>query len=204
MSIELERERTVQALCSHFAQDRLTTQELELRFEEVYRANSADELRGVMRGLPALAAPLVPAEPLPMYSVAPSIPGEPEKRYLALMSEVRRQGPWVVPRRIRARAFMGAVRIDLREAQIPEEGVDIDASAFMGEVRIILPPGMHADVDGLAIMGEFTDRTTNAGSLPGMPRIRVSGTVIMGGVRAETRMPRESTLEAWKRRLRGG
>jgi len=25
----------------------------------------------------------------------------------------------------------------------------------------------------------------------------------MGAVRAETKMPRESTLEAWKRRLRG-
>ena len=129
MSIDLERERTVQALCSHFAQDRLTTQELELRFEEVYKANSAAELRGVMRGLPALAAPLVPEEPLPMYSVVPAVSGESEKRLLALMGEVRRQGPWVVPRRIRAAAWMGAIRIDLREAQIPEGGVDIDASA---------------------------------------------------------------------------
>ncbi|MHB1311109.1 MAG: DUF1707 SHOCT-like domain-containing protein [Gemmatimonadaceae bacterium] len=203
MSIELDRERTVQALCSHFAQDRLTTQELELRFDEVYKANSADELRGVMRGLPALAAPLVPAEPLPMYSVAPALPGQDEKRLLALMSDVRRQGAWVVPRRIRAAAWMGAIRIDLREAQIPEGGVDIETSAIMGEVRIILPPGLHADVDGFAVMGEFSDRSRATAGVPGMPVIRVTGKAIMGAVRVETRMPRESTLEAWKRRLRG-
>ena len=36
MSLELERERAVQALASHFAQDHLTTQELEVRFEQGY------------------------------------------------------------------------------------------------------------------------------------------------------------------------
>jgi hypothetical protein len=203
MSIELERERTVQALCSHFAQDRLTTQELELRFDEVYKASTSLELRSVMRGLPALAAPLVPVEPLPMYRVGPAVPGELEKRFLALMSDVRHQGLWVVPRRIRAAARMGAIRLDFREAQIPDGGVDIDASAIMGEVRIILPPGLHADVDGFAIMGEFSDRTKGAVGVPGMPVVRVKGKAIMGAVRVETRMPRESTLEAWKRRLRG-
>src|SRR3972149_6403746 len=63
VSLELERERAVQALCAHFAQDHLTTQELELRFEEVYRASSLDEVRRLMTGLPALA-PMAATTPL--------------------------------------------------------------------------------------------------------------------------------------------
>lgn len=203
MSLELERERTVQALCAHFAQDHLTTQELELRFEEVYRAASLDELRGLTRGLPALAPASLSATPLPMYAVATPTSVPIEKRFLALMSEVRRQGLWSVPARVAARAFMGAVRLDLREGQVPAGGVDIDVSVFMGEVRIILPPGLRADVDGFAIMGEFTDRTAGGGALDA-PSIRVHGMAIMGAVRVETRLPKEGALQAWKRRLLNG
>ncbi len=207
MSLELERERAVQSLCAHFAQDHLTTQELELRFEQVYRAASLAELQGLMHGLPVLPAPpaaaTTAAEPMPGYTLAPALSVPPEKRYLALMGEVRKQGLWVVPSQLSARAWMGAIRLDLREAQIPQGGVDIDASAVMGEVLIILPPGLRAEVDGFAVMGEFSDRSGGGAGTPGGPVIRVTGSAIMGSVRAETRLPNESVLEAWKRRLRG-
>jgi hypothetical protein len=202
VNLELERERTVQALCAHYAQDHLTTQELEVRFEQVYRAPSLDALQGLLHGLPALPAAAAPAA-YPTFAVASAAAAPREKRLLALMAEVNREGAWVVPTRLVAKAFMGSVRLDLREVQLPEGGVDIDATAIMGEVRIILPPGVRADVDGLAIMGEFTDRTKGGGA-PGSPSmVRVQGTAVMGGVRVEMRLPREGALEAWKRRLLG-
>ena len=202
MSLELERERTVQSLCAHFAQDHLTTQELEQRLEEVYRAPSLAALQALMIGLPALPAMAAVPTPLPFYTLAPSEPPQ-EKRYLALMAEVRRQGLWNVPARVKASAWMGAIRLDLREAQLPESGVDLEVSAVMGEVRIILPPGVRADVDGIAFMGEFSDRTASAAlSLPA-PSIRVRGSAVMGAVRVETRMPNEGAMAAWKRRLLG-
>ncbi|MBI2407915.1 MAG: DUF1707 domain-containing protein [Gemmatimonadetes bacterium] len=203
MSLELERERTVQALCSHYAQDHLTTQELEVRFEAVYRAASTDALHAALRDLPALPPALAPqAAPPPMYGVAAPHSAPSEKRFLAVMSEVSRKGGWVIPSRIKAKAIMGTVRLDLREADVPPEGVDIDATAFMGEVRIILPPGLHADVDGVAFMGEFIDRTIDGdfANAPG-PLVRVRGSAVMGSVRVETRLPNESALMAWKRRL---
>jgi len=202
MTLDLEREQAVQTLSAHFAQDHLTTQELELRFELVYRATTLEELRALTAGLPALAASNAPA---PMYAVAGSTPTVPrEKRFLALMSEVRRQGIWEVPSRVKAKAFMGAVRLDLREGVLPPAGVDIKVTAFMGEVRVILPPGVRADVDGMAIMGEFTDRSVSTGSAAdGSPVVRVSGEAFMGAVRVETRLPRETAIEAWKRRLLG-
>ncbi len=204
MTLELERERAIQALCSHFAQDHLTTPELELRFEQVYRATSSAELQGLLGGLPALARPVVPVEPPPLFSVAPAASVTAEKRFLVIMGEVRRQGVWSVPARIKATAVMGTIRLDLREAEIPAEGVDIDATALMGEIRITLPPGLRAEVDGFALMGEFSDRTAMAASTLDAPAIRVTGSAVMGAVRIETKLPGETALGAWKRRLLGG
>jgi len=199
VSFELERERAVQALCAHFAQDHLTTQELEQRFEEVYRASSPEELRRLMTGLPVLA-PTVVTTPLPTFAIAASGGVPREKRYLALMGEVNRQGRWSVPAYMKVSAIMGTVRLDLREAEVPASGVDIDATAVMGEVRILLPPGLHADVDGFAFMAEFSDRTAGTASTLDAPSIRVRGSAVMGSVRVETRLPKESALQAWKRR----
>lgn len=203
MSLELERERAIQALCAHYAQDHLTTQELEQRFEEVYRASSLDELRRLMTGLPALA-PTSATTPLPTYSVAAATRTPTEKRFLALMGEVNRQGRWSVPGYLKVSAIMGTVKLDLREAEVPATGVDIDATAVMGEVRILLPPGLHADVDGFAFMAEFSDRTAGTASTLDAPAIRVRGSAVMGTVRVETRLPKEGALKAWKRRLLEG
>jgi hypothetical protein len=202
MTLDLEREQAVQALSAHFAHDHLSTQELELRFEMVYRATTLEELRALTAGLPALPGSVAPT---PMYAMASPTPTlAREKRFLALMSEVRRQGIWEVPPRVKAKAFMGAVRLDLREGVLPPGGVDIQATAFMGEVRIILPPGVRADVDGMAIIGEFTDRSVSTGSAAdGAPVVRVSGEAFMGAVRVETRLSSETAIEAWKRRLLG-
>lgn len=202
VSLELERERTVQALCAHFAQDHLTSQELEQRFEEVYRASSLEELRRLMTGLPALA-PATVTTPLPTYSVATATRVPAEKRFLAFMGEVNRQGRWSVPAYLKVSAIMGSARLDLREAEIPAMGVDIDVTAVMGDVRILLPPGLHAEVDGMAFMGEFSDRTAGTASTLDAPSIRVRGSAVMGAVRVETRLPKEGALQAWKRRLLG-
>jgi hypothetical protein len=206
MSLELERERTVQALCTHYAHDHLTTQELEVRFETVYRAASTDALYATLRDLPALPPAVAPQPaPPPMYGVAALHSAPTEKRFLAVMSEVIRKSGWVIPARIKAKSFMGTVRLDLREADVPAEGVDIDATAVMGEVRIILPPGLRAEVDGLAFMGEFSDRTIGGDAARAQgPTVRVSGEAVMGSVRVETRLPNESALMAWKRRLLKG
>ena len=42
--LEADREQVIQTLCTHFAHDNLNTQELELRFEHAYQAQtSADK-----------------------------------------------------------------------------------------------------------------------------------------------------------------
>ncbi len=217
MSLDLQREQVVQELCAHYAQDHLTTGELESRFERVYRASDAAVLRTVLDGLPAinraaLASPLSgslsgatsgpPSSPSPLYQPPPRTSGlrDSEKRYLAMFSQVTKEGFWRAPSRARVRAVMGGVVLDLREADIPPDGMEIDAEAFMGEVKILLPFGVGAEVDCTAIMGEIVDRT-QVGA-PGMPTIRVRGGATMGTIRVETKLPKSAKLESWRAQMR--
>lgn len=211
MSLDLEREEVVQTLCAHYAQDHLTTGELEARFERAYRAQDESALRTVLDGLPALTRP-TPSAPLGQASSGPTAPlyepprhvtgfRDAEKRYLAIFSTVKKEGVWRAPSIARVRAIMGGVILDLREADIPPEGMEIDAEAIMGEVKILLPLGVGAEVDCTAIMGEVVDRVQQG--TPGLPHIRVRGGTTMGTIRVETKLPKQARLESWRQQVRG-
>ena len=202
-SLEIDRERTIQSLCAHYASDHLTTQELELRFDRAYKAHDASELRTLLINLPAL--PPMVAAPAPFYSMAPDrgsgAVALPEKRYLAMMSEVKKAGSWTVSPRTVATAIMGTIRLDLREALLPGADVDIEVTAIMGEIVIIVPPGLRLECDGFAFMGEFESHNSDA-ERSESPLVRIHGSCVMGAVRVQTRLPGESKLEAWRRRRR--
>jgi len=211
MSLDLEREEVVQALCAHYAQDHLTTGELEARFERVYRAPDRAALLTVLDGLPAITRPasaaplgeLQSTAPAPMYEPPRHVTGlrDSEKRYLAVFSTVKKEGVWRAPSMARVRAVMGTVILDLREADIPPDGMDIDAEAIMGEVKILLPLGVGAEVDCTAILGEVVDRTQQGA--PGLPFVRVRGGTTMGAIRVETKLPKKAKLESWRDEVRG-
>jgi len=186
------RERVVQDLADHFAQDRLTLPEYERRVELAYRAASADALQDLTRDL----SPLPPARVA--VPGAMSAPGESRlapnstraKTFLALMSGIVRRGTWTVPSRIRAVAFMGGIGLDLREATLTAPVTDIYVFALMGGVEIIVPPDVRLETDGFAIMGGFEDQLREPASRdPGVPLIRVHGLAIMGGVEARVQEP---------------
>ena len=189
------RERVVQDLADHFAQDRLTMPEYERRVELAYRADSTDALRELTRDL----VPLMPAQmsqPAAMTSpsaVSASVTTR-AKNFFALMSGVVRRGKWTVPSRMRAIACMGGIGLDLREATLTAPVTDIYVFALMGGVEIIVPPNVRLETDGFAIMGGFEDQLKEPASAdPNVPMIRVHGLAIMGGVEARVAEPGEKT-----------
>jgi hypothetical protein len=197
--IELDRERVIQTLCAQFANDNLSTHELELRFEHAYKAETSAELSALVAGLPALPAEVASA--VPLYGIAPRGVAEPaEKRHIAFMANVRKKGQWTPARLNKVMVVMGAVKFDLREAQVLSGVTHFEISVLMGEVEFIVPPGLRVECDGFALMGEFDDSHGEELAPPGAPVIRVTGTVVMGAARIKTRLPGESALEAWRRR----
>ena len=182
------RERVVQDLADHFAQDRLTLPEYERRVELAYRASSAEALRELTRDLTPLA-PVPSSRPAAMAAPADALAttglANRAKTFFALMSGVVRRGTWTVPSRMRAIACMGGVGLDLREATLTAPVTDIYVFALMGGVEIIVPPNVRLESDGFAIMGGFEDQLKEPPSGdPNVPVIRVHGLAIMGGVEA--------------------
>lgn len=184
------RERIVQDLGEHFAQDRLTLPEYERRVELAYRADSVNALRDLTSDLVALT-PLALAQEGSLASSAgaggSTGVGQRLKTFFAVMSGVVRRGKWTVPSRMRVFAWMGGVQLDLREATLTAPVTDIYIFALMGGAQIIVPPNVRMESDGFAIMGGFEDQLREAASNdPNAPLIRVRGVAIMGGV--ETRV----------------
>lgn len=201
MSLELDREQAVQTLCAHYAQDHLSTSELEARFDRIHKSTSRAQLVTVLEGLPSLARTAV--APAPMYHVAPSggTPSANEKRYLAVFSEVKKEGAWTPTPNIAAKAIFGSILLDLRDADLPPEGLVIDVDVIFGEATVLLPPGVGADVDCSAVLGAVEDKAQRA--LPGAPVIRVRGGTVFGQITVKTKLPKPARLESWRQQLRG-
>ncbi len=203
MSLELEKEHVVQQLCAHYAQDHLSTGELESRFERVYKSTSRDQLQTVLTGLPVLQRTNV--APTPLYQVAPAPHGggvlpSGEKRYLAFFSEVKKEGAWTPTPLILVRVVFGSIVLDLREAELPLEGITIDADVMFGDCKVLLPPGVGADVDASAVMGSVNDKAQRA--LPGAPIIRLRGSTIFGEITVKTMLPKPARMESWRKQLK--
>lgn len=198
-SLHAERERVVQILTTLYAQDELSTAELETRFELVYGARDVRAVQSALAGLPDVAPrpgmpPLTPSSGL--GASRPPVPTEREKRYVAVFSEVRKEGSWAPPAFARVRAYFGTVVLDLREAILPPDGMLIDAETTLGEIKIILPLGVAAQVDCTAFLAEVVDKT-HGGTLEG-PLIRVRGGATLGTISVQSKLPKKEQMEKWR------
>ena len=197
-----ERERVVQTLSAHFAQDQLTLTEFERRLERAYALTSAEQLRSLVADLPAVSA--LPATREPGASgpaLVPSTDVPPRGAIFAVMGGQERGGSWIVPRQLKVVAVMGGAELDLREARFGPGVSEIEIFVIMGGVTIIVPPGVRVESVGGAFMGGFEMKAGDATALsPANPLLRLSGLAIIGGVETETRLPGESAKEAKRRR----
>ena len=132
------RERVIDLLTRHFANDELTEAQLEARLQDVYTARTTSDLEAIVASLPSLAL-----TPRADTSISATFSGQ--ERKLA----------GVVPRELKLRARMGYVELDLRDATFPPGITTIDVRSFMGYVEIRLPVGVRVENHGHALFGYF-------------------------------------------------
>ncbi|MBC7896685.1 MAG: hypothetical protein H7066_14810 [Cytophagaceae bacterium] len=137
---------------------------------------------------------------LDRYSVLPTEAVRERGGVLSFFGSQKREGGWEVPRHLRVACCMGSVELDLREAILSEGDTVIEVIAFMGSVEILLPPGVRVDMEGDALVGEYTFTPDPTALAPrGAPRIILQGNAILASVEAESRYAGERKRDAQRR-----
>jgi hypothetical protein len=188
-----DRHKVAEVLRQAAGEGRIDLDELDQRLEAAYAAKTYGELVPITVDLPVAGrAPATVPRPVPL--------GQPTgARYsgsLAIMSETKRVGTWVVEDQHSAFALMGSVVLDLRQAQFESNEVTINASAVMGEVKVIVGAGTSVVVQGAGVMGEFTEQRPRVpyDAELGGPVVRLRGFALMGSVHVQRKGPPGQSL----------
>lgn len=206
-SLKRAREQKVEELSAHFANDDLSLEDLERRIERVYKAASLADLDMITADLRAPAPLVDPRAPrgkvAPLDASSPVVPSSfeiPRSRLVAFMSSTRRVGRWAVPRDLDMFAMMSDSQIDLTQAALPVGGVvNIDLTAIMAAVKIIVPPGIRVINElhsFMADVGSAADELLDGTGAVGSPVIRLTGTAFMAEVKVHVRHREQRLLES--------
>src|SRR5690606_31402754 len=180
------RDRVVEILCRHFANDDLTLEEFERRLDLAHRARDAAELAAVLDGLPTAPGPAA----APAQSAAGARPARAFA--IAIMGGAARRGRWTPAAHTLAFAGWGGVELDFREALLPAGVTEVTAIAIMGGIDIFVPPGVVVESEGIAILGGFDHaHGASTAASPDAPILRIRGLAFLGGVSIHVRDPHE-------------
>lgn len=182
-----DRDRVVEILRVAAGDGRLSAAELDERVEAALTARTYRELALLTADLPAVAgSPVVPV---------------PEAKDLVRIdckgANAKRDGDWVVPRRMQIRAVGGTVTLDFTQAVITRPTLQIEAEVRGGNLILVTRPGIDVDTDDVTLHGGTVKVRPGPGPAPAILRIEVSGENKGGRVVAR---PRRRTFWQWLRR----
>ncbi|MGW4795178.1 DUF1707 domain-containing protein [Nonomuraea sp. NPDC004297] len=199
---DAEREAVVEELRVASVEGRLTLAELTDRTEAAYTATTHADLALLTQDLPTTGG-------APAAAPASAREGRKRRWFVGVMGDSKRRGTWRIDQELGAVAVMGDVLLDLREAEVRTDTVEILAVSVMGDVKIIVPDGVYVDLDGMAIMGDKKVNVMQAPPGMNVPVVRVQAYAVMGDVKVigdSQAQPLQRGFAAWRehwRRLHG-
>lgn len=178
---DADRDRAVAFLRHHCASGLITLDEFSDRVGDVFAATTNTDIELVTRDLPAVAPAAVPT------TANTSRTGKAVRWTVAVLGGSQQRGRWRVEGQTNAVAFMGGCELDLRQAEVIGDEVEITAFACMGGVDIIVPEGIAVVLTGFSLMGGKQNRVKDVPVIPGSPVVRVRAFSLMGGVSVRSR-----------------
>jgi DUF1707 SHOCT-like domain len=172
---DTDRERTADLLRHAAGEGRLTMDELEERLHSAYAARTHRQLDGLTADVVAPATPGA-AQRMPVRR------GEGGVHWLvSVMSGRERKGRWRVGQRCRVVNVMGGSDLDLNDAELAGDDVELTVFSLMGGAEIRLPAGLNVELSEFAFMGGNDVTLGDERPDPGGPVLRLRLVSIMGG-----------------------
>lgn len=162
-----ELDAATAALRDAFAAGRLTLEEFHDRVSQVLAADNLRDLDQATTGV--VNRPLIGG-------------GRAVSSVVAFLGNQSRAGRWRLSDRLRIFAVLGDVHLDLGSAVCAEETVEIGAWSLLGEINLVVPDGVEAELSGFDLFGSRELRLASTRPVPGTPRIRVRARAAFGAV----------------------
>ncbi len=185
-----DREVLVEQVQRAMANGHVRFEELDDRFEAIYRATTHGELEAVRADLPG---PPPPAAPVPVHPVAPVT--------YSLFGNVK-VGGWIsVAGDVAYGSGFGDVFVDLSSARLHQD-CTVRVRTIFGNATVILPDGVRATLESTTIFGERTEVLSPP--VAGTPYVRVVAATLFGDVKmySLSQVPEGRLRRMWKT-LRG-
>ena len=196
-----DRHQVAEVLRKAAGEGRIDLEELDERLEATFKAKTYGDLVPITADLPVRTTDALPGTPhvappaVQPAGTHPMVPATTYESSISFMSECARRGVWRVPAQHTAFSMMGSVTLDLREAVFDAREVTINAVAIMAGIDIVVNPWTQVIVDGVGVMGDFSQSRDKAPAeiTAGSPVVRVKGLALMAGVTVQRKaMPGES------------
>lgn len=179
---DADRHRVAELLRQAAGDGWLDLDELDERLEATWAAKTYADLVPITADLPGATA-----QPAPVP--AGNVPATRYDTSLAIMGGSSRRGVWEVGPTHTAFTLMGGVDIDLREAVLTSRETVINAYAIWGGIDVYVNARTRVIVDGVGIMGDFSQARDRVEPEigPDSPVVRVTGFALMAGVTVQRR-----------------
>jgi len=199
---DADRERTVSVLRRSSATGQLTVEELDERVAVAYSATTRGELDRLVEDL---GAPREGAAGVPVRH------GDDGTRWVvSIMGGSDRRGRWRVARSVTVLNVMGGGDLDLNDAELAADVVEMRVFSLMGGSDVWVPEGLDVEVSEFALMGGNEVKIRRPRPADGAPLLRLKLISIMGGStvrqgrkRSRRERKRERDLERERRRELG-
>ena len=182
----------------------MSVEEFEQRVDAAHSAKSVEDLKELLQDLPGGNLPAVAQQatvpaPAPMVTAAAHV--KDREFVVAVLGGSSRKGRWSPARKNIAVAVMGGAEIDFRDAVMGPGITELQVYTMWGGVEVIVPPGLHVESHGIAILGGFEHAGDNIHTTdPHAPTLRITGFACMGGVDITTRHSGETARDARRRK----
>jgi DUF1707 SHOCT-like domain len=169
-----DRDRAAELLRVAAGDGRLTAEELDQRLDRALTARTVGELAELSRDLPAVGEAAAAGQAKDTITIERQ--GGNDKR----------EGCWLVPRRLVVRIGWGHVTLDFTEAVLTHPVLDIDLDVRSGTLTLLTRPGISIDTDDVAVRssGSVKIRVPPEPTGPVVLHIVLAGTVNTGHLRA--------------------
>jgi hypothetical protein len=174
---DAERERTVDQLRHAAGEGRLTVEELDERLGVAYAARTRGELEQLVTDIDVRGPQGAPDSGLTVRRGA----DEGSKRIISVMGGAERKGHWRIGRTCLSVNVMGGADLDLNDAELADDVVELTVFSLMGGADVYVPEGLNVEIEDFAVMGGNDVTLGDPRPSPGGPTVRLRLISIMGG-----------------------